>query len=536
MLATLCALISYLYFSSVAGEGDVAPAYQLRELVPPSPFCGVHGLGIDPEDNLYAGSVVGQRLYRVNKISGAVEVEVGPPKGMADDMEFLPDGTVVWTSISQNAVRAKSPGGDVRDLANLVSVNSIAFRESDQRLFVAQVFGGDGLWEIDINGEKPPRSIIKNMGGLNGFDIGPDGMIYGPLWFKHQVVKINPDTGDLSVVADGFYTPAAANFDSQWNLYVLDTGTGEIIKIDINTGAKSVFYQLKTSLDNLAIDSQDNLYVSNMADNSIQAIDIDTKAIRSVVEPGLSCTTSLSVAHGGNGDVVYMADIFALRRINSKTGEITDIARSHAANTPIGYASGVFAGKSYFYVVSSGRLQQYDRDTDTLTKTFNQVRNPSYITELANGDLLVISQGGKQLSRYSGSNQEAVSVLNDNLGGISSVAQLDAVNAIAALTDADKLIRINLSTGDSTELPFSFTKPVDVAIRSPKQWLIRESQGRIIQLNPDNGDKLTILENFPSGRINPADGFRGNAMGLGSTGEIYLFSDINNAVYTITSK
>ena len=170
---------------------DEDASYITTEIVKGSAFCGVHGLGIDANDNLYAGSVVGQRVYKINLTTGKTETVVTPPKGNADDIEFLADGTMVWTSISQNAVRAKKPNGDVIDLAkDIVSVNSIAYNEKQNRLFVAQVFGGDGLWELDPAGEKAPRNIMNDMGGLNGFDIGPDGMIYGPLWFKNKIVKI----------------------------------------------------------------------------------------------------------------------------------------------------------------------------------------------------------------------------------------------------------------------------------------------------------------------------------------------------------
>ena len=31
------------------------------------------------------------------------------------------------------------------------------------------------------------------MGGFNSFAVGPDGMLYGPLWFKGQVVRVDPD-------------------------------------------------------------------------------------------------------------------------------------------------------------------------------------------------------------------------------------------------------------------------------------------------------------------------------------------------------
>ena len=137
---------------------------------------------------------------------------------------------MVWTAISQGVVRARTPDGRIREIAKLASINSINVRKSDGRVFAGQVFGGDGVWELDPTGVKPPRSILKDPGGFNGFDIGPDGMLYGPLWFKKQIVRIDPDTGELKVIADGFGTPAAANFDSKWNLYVLDTARGEVVQ------------------------------------------------------------------------------------------------------------------------------------------------------------------------------------------------------------------------------------------------------------------------------------------------------------------
>lgn len=526
-----------LSFTTVA-EPVVASGYSLEQLVKPSPFCGVHGLGIDGEGELYAGSVVGQRLYQVDKTSGAVEVLVGPPKGMADDMEFLPDGTVAWTSISQNAVRARSPDGKVWDVAtNLVSINSIAYNENDERLFAAQVFGGDGLWELDVTGETAPRNIIKDMGGLNGFDIGPDGMIYGPLWFKQQVVKINPDTGELTVIADGFHTPAAANFDSQWNLYVLDTAMGEIIQVDINTGSKTQFAQLKTSLDNLAIDANDILYVSNMADNSIQAIDIKTKAIRSVVEAGLSCPASLAVSSAtiDKDDAVYIADIFALRRINGTKGEVTDIARSHAADTPIEYATNVFVGKQHFYVLSSGHLQQYDRATDKLVQTLGHIRGAQFVLELENQDVLVLSRRGNQLARYSGTDRQQMAIVAENLGGAASLALANNNTVVATVPSTNSLIKINIATGETETLPYELNIPIDVAVVNSNQWIVRESSGRVVGINSNNVDLKTLIENFPSGRFGEEAGNRSNAMGVGANGDIYLMSDVDNAIYKLSS-
>ena len=44
----------------------VDPGYKIQILVPGSYFHGIHGLTFDSQDNLYAGSVVGQSIYHVD--------------------------------------------------------------------------------------------------------------------------------------------------------------------------------------------------------------------------------------------------------------------------------------------------------------------------------------------------------------------------------------------------------------------------------------------------------------------------------------
>jgi hypothetical protein len=34
--------------------------------------------------------------------------------------------------------------------------------------------------------------LAKDMGGFNGFEVGPDGLLYGPLWFKGSVAENLP--------------------------------------------------------------------------------------------------------------------------------------------------------------------------------------------------------------------------------------------------------------------------------------------------------------------------------------------------------
>ena len=201
-------------------RADAKPAppppkeYNQQILVPGSWFHGVHGLAFNKDDQLFAGSVIGQTIYRVQVDSGEVDRFIEPPIGMADDIAFAEDGSMAWTAFLMGKVYLRR-GNKTIEVANGMSgPNSLAFGK-DGRLFVSEVFLGDALYEIDIkNVDKPDfkpiprnelRRIAEKLGGLNGFEINKDdGFLYGPLWFKGQAVKINLETGAIEVIAEGF--------------------------------------------------------------------------------------------------------------------------------------------------------------------------------------------------------------------------------------------------------------------------------------------------------------------------------------------
>src|SRR5882757_3891974 len=245
------------FFTSLAlavGVAGGALAQQAEQPAPPAPpkeynqqflvagswFHGVHGLAFNKDDQLFAGSVVGQTIYRVQVDSGEVDRMIEPPTGMADDIAFAEDGTMAWTAFLLGKVYVRKGNKTIEVANGMAGPNSIAFGK-DGCLFVSEVFLGDALYEIDVkNVDKPdfkslPRSdlrrIADKLGGLNGFEINKnDGFLYGPLWFKGQLVKINVEIGAVEVIAAGFKTPAAANLDPQNpdNLYVVDTATGAV--------------------------------------------------------------------------------------------------------------------------------------------------------------------------------------------------------------------------------------------------------------------------------------------------------------------
>lgn len=521
-----------LAISSAAFGQIKAPGFKVEQLVKPSAFHGVHGLTFDADGKLYAGSVVGQSVYRVDTATGKTEIIVGPPDGMADDLVFMPDGTLVWTSINQNVVRARKGNGPIKVIAdNMPGANSINVRKSDGRLFMGQVFAGDGLWELDHTGAKPPRNILKNIGGLNGFDFGPDGWIYGPLWFKKQVVKINPDTGELKVVAGGFHTPAAANFDSKWNLYVLDTALGTVNQVDIKTGAKKVVAKLDTSLDNLAIDQKDRLFVSNMADNGIQEVNVQNGRPRQVIKGSLAIPLALAAVAEGKHDLIYVADIFAFRAVDSNTGRVIDIERSHADGTHIEYPVGVSANAQHMLtVLSTGEVLQFNRRDNKFVKEWKDAKASSAV-ELNDGTVIILQ--GKDLVRI-GANNEMKKIAGD-LGTLQGLA-VSGNDAYVVDLGGGQILNVNLVTGAKRVVAKGLDKPMSVALKEGQLLVVEFGKQRLVSIHPSSGAITELANKLPIGLYGRSVPGLGIGLSVGATGAIYVTSDIENSIYKLTKE
>src|SRR5437763_3508096 len=384
--------------------GASAQTYEVTKLVPGSAFHGVHGLGIDRNGKLFAGSVAGAALYEVDRDAGTAKIAIPSPEGMADDIAFAPDGTMAWTGFLTGDLYSRKGDGPIKKLASgLPGINSLAFRK-DGRLYATTVFLGDTLYEIDVEGAKPPRKIMEKMGGLNGFEFGPDDMLYGPLWFKGQVAKIDVDKPELTVVADGFKIPAAVNFDSKGNLWVVDTALGQLVRVDPKSGAKKMVAQLKPSLDNLAIDDKDRVFVSNMADNGIQEVDPETGAAKQIIIGKLALPGGLGVVSDGGKDTIYLADVFAYRTIDGAPGEVSEPASMHADGVKVECPVSATANADEVILSSwvTRTVQVIDRKTGATREMLHDFKAPHDAIRLDDGSSLVNELGTKSLVQASG--------------------------------------------------------------------------------------------------------------------------------------
>ena len=521
--------------------GALAQTYEVTKLVPGSAFHGVHGLGIDKAGRLFAASVAGAALYEIDLANGTAKIAVPTPEGMADDIAFAPDGTMAWTGFLTGDLYSRKGDGPIRKLASgLPGINSLAYRR-DGRLYATQVFLGDALYEIDVEGVKPPRKIMEKMGGLNGFEFGPDDMLYGPLWFKGQVARVDVDKAELTVVADGFKIPAAVNFDSSGNLWVVDTALGQLVRVDPRTGAKKMVAQLKPSLDNLAIDAKDRIFVSNMADNGIEEVNAETGAVRQVISGKLALPGGIGVVSDGDKDTIYVADVFAYRTVDGATGEVTEVARMHADGVTLEYPMSATASGEDVLLSSwfTGTVQLIDRKTGKTKEMLHGFKAPHDAVKLRDGSILVNELGSKSLVRASGEHgKDRTALIGALEGPVGMVGNgKDDVYVTEAFAGLVSLIGSN---GEKTVIARDLKMPEGIARAADGKLIVAEvGAKRIIEIDPQSGAVTEIAGNLPIGLVGAPGGLPTNiptGVGIGSSGTIYFASDIENAIYKVTKK
>lgn len=525
-------LLSSLLSSSILAASYSAP----QIVVEPSAFKGVHGLAVDRQGRLLAGSVVGNSIYQIDPATGEVTTFIGPDQGQADDIAIGPKGEMAWTGFySGQVLYRENDDAPIRVLAEgKPGINSIAFNQQTGQLFASQVFLGDALWEIDVKGDTEPRPIKQDMGGFNGFEVGADGWIYGPLWFKGLVVKINPADGDMQTVAEGFGTPAAVNFDSQGQLYAVDTLKGELIRIDTTSGDTALVAQLATSLDNLAIDSQDRIYVSNMADNGISEIDPRTGDERVIIQGELAVPAGIALAD--DGKTLYVSDVFAFRSVNTATGEVNDIRRAHGSDVEYPIAVGLGKTRLLLTSFSTGTLHILDRNDYSTIQLIHGLNAPSDAIELPDGSIVVSELATGTLVHLSGEAMDNKRTLADGLQG--PVQMMLGKDGQIYLTEASGfLTRVNPDSGEVTRVAEGLLMPEGLAEMANGDFVIAETAAkRLIALNIETGERTTLADKlpigFPAGPGMPPSGIP-TGVAVDTDGTVYFSSDMDNGLYRL---
>jgi sugar lactone lactonase YvrE len=521
----------------------------LKTLIKGAPLNGANGVDIGPDGNLYIASVYGQEIIVMDKNNGKIIDRITEGVQSPDDLVFGPDGSLYWTDIITGEVGRRTPDGAVTKQAFLPGVNPIAFND-EGRLFIALDFLGDGLYEFDPELTDPPRTIIECpagfcLGFFNSFDFGPDGLLYGPLFALGQVIKVNVETGAFDIVASGFVNPAAAKFGPDGLLTVLDQ-TGEVFKIDVATGEKTLFATLEPGLDNMVFDEDGSLYMTNNDEGWVAEI-LPSGQARILSPGGQIMPQGLAVLAGPNNkDVVFTADIYNIREFNGTSGRQTAQYKGFLIPPPgvfsLPLSNGISASGSDLIVSSflSSTVQVWN-PTDGVTEDFgSQVEAPMDAVRINTGEVIVsdLVLGG-------------VVRMSDN----SVVAPLFAASGMA--TDGETVWAADWATGDivqidfgggspTTEVVFSgLSFPEGMAVDNQGRLLVVETMGpspagvsRLSRIDLSTGERTTIVDGLEPLQgalpIFPPQWFMDD-VAVGPSGDIYLSGGESQTIQKITA-
>ena len=513
----------------------VQPGFRLEQIVAGSGFHTANGVAFGPDGRLFVASVAGESIFALDLATGAIEKIVGPPSGEADDLAFSPNGDMIWTAFMEGVVRTKGVDGHTQDLASgLPGVNSIAFSRDGKRLFVGQVFMGDGLWEIDLSGSAVPRLIASDTGGINACQVGPDGMIYGPSWNRGQVVKIDPETGKTTILAEGFKKPGAVRFDLEDHLFILDDRTGEIFALDEADGkwSKRLIVQLPSATDNMVIGPNGLFYVSGMPDNAIHEVNPKTGSSRVVIKGELGFPRAIAVSKDADGDLLHVADTGSYRVVNPRTKEVRDIARAVATDLKFPASVSVHGTSVLLTAELFGAIEIFNLD-GKMIREISGLNMPAASIECEDGTIIVVEPLAGRVLRLSGEQKD---VLAEGLQLPSGLADAGDGSIYVSESASGRLLRLSLQDGKVTVVAENLGTIRAIATTPDGSVAVLDvNGGRLLLLAPATGVVILVAHGFAVGRLQQPYA-RSGGLAVGSDGVMYVAADAENALYRIARK
>jgi len=520
--------------SPVAGP---ATEYRVEQLVPDTPLHGANGMHFAADGKLIGGSMMGGTIFSLDTQTGALETLVPSPLGIADDLAIGPDGQIVWTSMPMGIVHGYRPGEKVRKLATgLRLINSIYFNP-EGRLFAAQVTEDLGnLYEIDPAGELPPRVVIADLAGLNGFEITADNILYGPLMNAGKVIRIDLDTLEITDVADGFTQPVAVNLDSHGYLYVIDIVTGELTRIDPDNGKQRLIAQLTPPIDNIVISEDDLIYVSAPCHNGIQEINPETGAVRQIAAGSIGLPGAGVITRHNGRETLVIPGMFCQNLIDTETGEVTLLPRRGKViwSSWLDWRNDVIVLSSFAF----GQLQWLDAVTGEPFRTLPGFENPYAVRIMDDGSVLVAEYGSGRILRLTEPFDGTSEVVADGLEGPLGFTLTDSNRLIVTEAAGGRITAIDLDDGSRTLIRDGLDQPEGIAMRADGRLIVAEvGRRRIIAIDPQSAELDVIADHLPIGMppiMGPPKTFLPTGVLVGNGGIIYITTDIDHNVLKIT--
>lgn len=512
-----------------------AEGWALERLTPPSRLFGANGIRTGADGRIYVAQVAGSQVSAVDPDSGAIEAispRGGPIVG-PDDLAFDEQGNLYVTEITENQVRMLAPDGTSRVILGDVAVaNPITWHQG--RLIAGELRIGGRIMELDRDGGAP-RVIVDNVPMANAFDVGPDGKLYFPAQAANEIWRVGLDGGEPEVVARELGVPDAVKFHPDGYIVSTQVYSGQVLKIDPRTGDKSVLADIGPGLDNVTFVGN-RIFVSHIT-GSIHEI-LPSGKLRALVEKGLQWPLGLAVGADG---ALFVADggfAYTLR----PGGSLELVGMLFSPGFP-GWVRAVAAAGAGEWVVTTAngtvsRWRPEVQEQELLASGHDRLMGVA----VAPGGAVLFAEAptGRLLMVEGGAVSEVARGLDHPMG-----VAVDGDGAVyVAEAGAGRVVR--LSGGRSEIVIDGLLEPQGIALSGGKLYVLDAGARTLVECDPTRGTRHVLASNLPvcappGVTVKPLGGvgdmcgpmlsFAGVA--AGADGTIYLSADAEGSVMAV---
>jgi sugar lactone lactonase YvrE len=453
--------------------------YRKVTLIKPTPLRGCNGLIFGQDGALYVCQSSPNKISRIElygKRAPRVETFVSSYHGVItpDDITVDDEGNFYATSaIGGEVYKINSQGMKKVIARGLSGPNGISYDEKTGRLFVSECFWGNRIWELDPEGEAPPRLVNNSLITPEGFDIR-DGKLVIPDLGTWSIVEMDMDTGVITTLVpttSGLITPIALKIGPDGYIYTAELATGAVKKISSDGSDIEIITYLSPGVDNLAFGPDGNLYVSSYHDSTIWKVDPDSGEYTTLFPIGINSAASIVV----KGEDLYISDSIMIRRVD-KEGNLYKT-----------WANAWLSPSSYPLPV-------------TMT---NGIGDSLITADFIDGIVVAVDPN-------------IPDVWTPLAYPVASPAgmEVDAENLMLYIAEygLGQVIEINLTNGVRRTVTDSLSGPVDLVIKDETLYVAEALAGRIIKVDIASGNKEIFLNGYVGKPKGLAWDYKGNLL------------------------
>ncbi len=478
--------------------------YQLERVVADTALPGVNGAAIGSDGNLYVTHTGNGTITKIDLATMQPSLFV-PPSGavfIPDDIAADDKGNLYVTGTTPlvgEVYRIDRYGVKTVIADGMDAPNGIEYNPNNGRVFVTECFQGNRVFEVDPTGKKPWRLLIDKdvIPVPEGFGFDPDtNDLIIPDMATGKILRVHPDSGAISTIAEKFVTPIALTIGADKMIYMPELVTGIVYRVSLDGKRREKLAQLPPGLDNVAITPQGRLFVTSYWNATIYEVSTDGSGrFKQLFPDGINQTLGVVAKKSA----LVVADAIMLRTVADGKYNATklNVWASHGMPLTLSLADG--PGDQVFWTDSiHGAVAIGDPFKGEFKPVAGGLNRPaSVLMDPAAPQIFVAEYGAGQISTVS-LKDGAKAVLTKDLEGPLAMAMVDSTLYVAE-SKVGRISAVDTKTGQkSVFLASGVGKPGAIAGDGQGNLLILDGAGqKLVRINPKTRAMSIIAAHLP---------------------------------------